>query len=102
MKEQLSAGSKEQEMFSLIAERESSELTAKAFCELHGIPQGTYYYWHKKYHAHQALLNRDQSSFTVLQITADTDQKADGLFAEFKGMKIYQPVSASFLKELID
>ena len=39
------------------------------------------------------------SGFTAVQIKGSVD--SDSLFAEVRGIKIYQPVTASYLKELL-
>lgn len=40
--------SKEQEMFALIEEFESSSLSGKKFCKIKGLVPSTFYYWKKK------------------------------------------------------
>ena len=40
--------SKEQEMFALIEEYESSSLSGKKFCKIKGLVPSTFYYWKKK------------------------------------------------------
>jgi hypothetical protein len=73
--------SKEQKMFSLIAEHEASSMTVKDFCELYDLSPGTYHYWQKKYHARlgdQPMGN--QSSFTLLKVT---DERSTSQEVEF-------------------
>jgi len=94
--------SKEQEMFGLIAEHESSEMTVKDFCELYDMAQGTYYYWQKKYHA--SLEEKRPSSpggFRLLEVEQSPAFEEDGLFAEYRGIKFYRAVSVDFFKALI-
>ena len=40
--------SKEQEMFALIEEFESSALSGREFCNIKGLVPSTFYYWKKK------------------------------------------------------
>lgn len=40
--------SKEQEMFALIDEFESSSLSGRKFCKIKGLVPSTFYYWKKK------------------------------------------------------
>lgn len=40
--------SKEQEMFALIKEFESSDLNGREFCKTKGLVPSTFYYWKKK------------------------------------------------------
>src|SRR5258708_25978877 len=39
-----------EDMFVLIARHDKSTTTVKEFCQLHGLTQGIFYYWQKKYH----------------------------------------------------
>jgi hypothetical protein len=102
MEKRLTLKSKDREMFALIAERESSTMTVKEFCELYDIAHGSYYYWKKKYNAsREANSGGEQCGFTLLQVQSDLDAPVAVLFAEYKGIKFYQQPSAVFLKELI-
>ena len=99
--QQVTGLSKEQEMFSLIAEHEGSEMSVKDFCELYDMAQGTYYYWQKKY-ASRDIEKAAQNSFTLLEVAADQQGvMEEGLFAEYKGVRFYREPSVSFLKTLI-
>jgi transposase-like protein len=70
-----------------------SGLSIKAFCAERSIPQGSFHNWRKRYEKD----NRSGSdSFTSLQLSV----AAAGLFAEVNGIKLYQPVSPAYLKEL--
>jgi len=103
--QQVTGISKEQEMFALIAELESCDMSVKDFCELYDMAQGTYYYWQKKYHAsrEESKGKEAQSSFTLLEVS-DLEQEVveEGLLAEYKGVKFYREPSVSFLKALIN
>jgi len=89
-------------MFSLISEQAASEQSVKSFCIQHGIRPGSWFYWQKKYQQRNVEPNIDNDSFTLLQVRPDIIPSHEvGLFAEYKGMKLYRPVPASFLKELI-
>jgi hypothetical protein len=105
MEQEMTPKSKEQQMFSLIAGHKASAMTVKDFCELYDLSQGRYYYWQKKYRASQLSGSIvEQSSFTLLKAeinpSAGPSEQAI-LFAECRGIKIYQQVSAGFLKEII-
>ncbi|WP_143151019.1 IS66 family insertion sequence element accessory protein TnpA [Chitinophaga sancti] len=89
-------------MFSLISEQVNTGRSVKSICDQHNIQSSNWFYWQKKYHQRQISSNGDESSFTLLQITPDLITPNDpGIFAEYKGIKLYQQVSASFLRELI-
>lgn len=95
--------SKEQRMFSLIADHEASSMTVKDFCELYDLSPSTYHYWKKKYHTR--LENKpmgNQSGFTLLKVTEPQEEStAQDLFAEYRGIRFYREPSVSFLKALI-
>lgn len=78
----------------LLGEQQQSGLSIQAFCAQHSIPSGSFHNWKKKYGTGEE--SSTSPSFTPLQIKA-TDQQ---LFAEVNGIRLYQPVSAGYLKEL--
>jgi hypothetical protein len=87
-------------MFGLMAKHDASDTTVKEFCQAHGLTQGMFYYWQKKYH----LQNSDPggpSGFVQLQVADRRHKEADqGLFAEVRGIKLYRTVPAAYLNEL--
>ena len=90
-----------QEMFSLIQEQQSGELSVKVFCELKKISEAIFYYWRKKYVNHSKPANElPGEKFSLLQLEADGQNDAV-LFAEYKGLKLYREVPVSYLKELM-
>jgi hypothetical protein len=102
MKRKPSRLNKEEYMFSLISEQEASGRSVKSFCSQHNIPSGNWFYWQKKYQQRQNTPQKSESSFTLLQLTPTPIGNDEGsLFAEYKGIRLYRPVSASFLKELM-
>ena len=103
MEQELTSRNKEQEMFALIAEHESSSITVKEFCELYDLSTSNYYYWQKKYWAIQGKdAGGESTGFTLLRREAEPAPAVSrSLFAEFKGIMFYQQPSAALLKELI-
>jgi hypothetical protein len=79
----------------LLRDQQQSGLNIQAFCVQHSIPSGSFHNWKKKYSV--SVGQSAGQSFTSLQIKAETSQQ---LFAEVNGIKLYQPVSAGYLKEL--
>lgn len=73
----------------LLREQQQSGLSIQAFCTQHSIPSGSFHNWKKKYD------DTGSSAFTSVQISPSAI-----LFAEVNGIKLYQPVSAVYLKEL--
>ena len=90
-----------EEMFGLIAKRYASNTTVKEFCKQHGLTQGIYYYWQKKYHTQGIESASSQGGFASLQIEVPQHSVTHpGLIAEVQGIKLYQAVPAAYLKEL--
>jgi hypothetical protein len=79
----------------LLRQQQHSGLSIQTFCAQHSIPSGSFHNWKKKYGA--SVDQAAGQSFTPLQIKAAAAQQ---LFAEVNGIKLYQPVSAGYLKEL--
>jgi hypothetical protein len=79
----------------LLQQQHQSGLSIQSFCMQHSIPSGSFHNWKKKFGTDEAIST--EPSFTTLQIKPPASQQ---LFAEVKGIKLYQPVSAGYLKEL--
>src|SRR5688572_19855163 len=90
-----------QEMFSLIQEQQTGELPVKVFCELKKISESSYYYWRKKYmNDVDPVAGPCAGKSNLLQLEG-YEQRNAALFAEYKGLKLFRKVSASYLKELM-
>ncbi|MHA4811300.1 IS66 family insertion sequence element accessory protein TnpA [Flavitalea flava] len=81
-------------IFRLFQEQVQSGQTIKSFCTAHGVAEGTFHNWKHKYGAGGET--QSTTGFATLQIIPEP-----GLFAVVSGIKIYQPVSAAYLKELL-
>jgi hypothetical protein len=77
----------------LLQEQVQSGQSIKSFCDAHGIAEGTFHNWKQRYGAGVAQAS---GGFATLQILPER-----GLFAVVGSIKIYQPVSAAYLKELL-
>lgn len=73
------------------------DLTAKEFCKINDINQAAFYKWKSRY-AEAAV---KKSSFLVLQPQPAAAASEPKLFAEVKGIKLYQAVEACYLKQLL-
>ena len=74
-----------------------SGMGSKDFCLLHSISEVLFSKWRSRY------LNKSagqENNFVLLHETSGLNN-GSVLFAEVKGIKIYQAVTASYLKELI-
>ena len=100
----------------LLAEFKESGLSVRDFCQLHNIADGTFRKWQMRQRRKQLKLqeqqlekSRDangraagQAGFAEVQIMEPSSPMPESLvlFAEVSIIKIYQPVSASYLKDL--
>ena len=84
-----------QQILALLAKYNSSGLSVSDFCERHQITESNLRKWisRAKQKANKKEMRR---SFTAVQVTTSESV----LFAEVDGIRIYQPVAASYLKEL--
>ena len=86
-----------EKMFKLLDEYQKSNCSIKVFCFQNKIAPATFHYWKKK-HNGSTVNQHTSSAFAPLHIKTPS---ATGLFAEVHGIKIYQWVSAAYLKELL-
>jgi hypothetical protein len=82
------------EVLELLHAHNQSGQSIKSFCGSHNIAVGSFHNWKRKYGKADSII--EKSGFTALEILPDA-----GLFAAVGMIKIYQPVSAAYLKELV-
>jgi hypothetical protein len=90
---------REEKILSLLDEYKKSGLSIKAFCIENNIASATFHNWKKKY-SKRLVKPAKPSGFAELQITSPAISGTP-LFAEVKEIKIYQWVTAAYLKELL-
>jgi transposase-like protein len=73
-----------------------SNCTVKQFCEDHQIVPGTLHKWRSRVKG-KSLKKETKAGFAQIQVNSSLSS----LFAKVKGIRIYQPVSAAYLKELL-
>ncbi len=81
----------------LLEEFSLSGISAKEFCALHDITEAGFYKWRVR---HLPKPAEDKGGFVMLNGSSEIHKEA-ALFAELKGIRIYQPVAPSYLKELL-
>lgn len=81
----------------IIAEYKRSSFTVREYCAHKGINTGTFYCWLSKYRNKKE--NRPISAF--VPVTIKEEHNEGNLYAEYKGLKFYQPMSVEFFKALI-
>src|SRR5687768_42381 len=77
----------------------TSGLTIKAFCKLNQISEGSFYSARSRYLATGAFKQKPSGFITLASPVLK--EPAVTLFAEVNGIKLYQPVSADYLKSLV-
>ena len=82
------------EIKQLLEDFKQRGINANEFCKTHSIAEGVFYKWRSRY---GEKVTPKQNSFVSLQVPSNEP----GLFAEVKGIRIYQAVSAQYLKELL-
>lgn len=87
------------EILVLLDEFEKSNVGIPEFCSTHDICRATFHKWCSRYKT-KPEDQAEPNGFTTLKIATANSSGAAILFAEVKGIKIYQPVTASYLKEL--
>lgn len=89
-----------QQIGQLLQEFENSNVSVKDFCKLHHISTGNFHKWKSRYKSKAASRKRP-TGFATVDIVGTSPTDLPGLFAEVNGIKLYQPVAARYLKELI-
>ena len=88
-----------EEIINLLEEFENSEdITVKEYCAMIGVSDAAFYGWRKQYGS-KADTEEPSAGFIEL-IAHDSQPGSQTLFAEVKGIKLYQPVAAEYLKVL--
>lgn len=80
----------------LLLEFRKADLTVPQFCQSHKVSTGTFYKWQSRFKS-KALKKAGVSGFAPIVVGSSSN----GLFAEVKGIRVYQPVSAEYLKQLL-
>jgi hypothetical protein len=90
----------ESAILELLRDQQRSGLSVRVFCAARSIPEGSFHNWKRRYGTEQ--LSNDSEGFAQVQLEASPGV----LFAEVSGadgyrVKLYQAVSAVYLKELM-
>lgn len=90
----------EETILNILSEHQKGNLSIKSFCDENNIAYASFHNWKKKYSNSQAS-RAAQPGFAALRVTPSGPVAGPGLFAEVNSIKIYQPVTAAYLKELL-
>jgi ACT domain-containing protein len=85
------------EIKQLLEDFKLSSINAKEFCKTRGVSEGAFYKWRSRY---ELKSTAKQNTFVKLKVSSPLAPES-GLFAEVNGIRIYQPVTALYLKELL-
>ncbi|NJO24655.1 MAG: transposase [Bacteroidia bacterium] len=85
------------EILGLLDEFEKGGVSVKEFCIRHNISKAAFHKWQSRHKSN----TDEQPGFADLHIIPQVANIHAALFAEVKGVRIYQPVSVSYLKELM-
>jgi hypothetical protein len=87
-----------EEIIKLLEEYENSEgITVKEYCAMIGVSDAAFYNWRKMYGPKN---ENDEKQGSFIELVPSEDMPVQRLFAEVRGIKLYQPVNAEFLKAL--
>lgn len=93
---------RKQQMLELLSKYDkTSGMTVKAFCQLHQISEGSYYYYSGRKRYRSSVTSRSKQSGFIAITQPAGKESVNSLFAEVKGIKLYQAVPADYLKALI-
>jgi transposase-like protein len=91
----------EQEIFDAMEEFErAGNISIKEFAEMHQVSEATFYNWQKRYRA-KGTAKDEPKGFIPVSIEVDASGQEGAVFAEYRGIKFYQWVEPSYLKELL-
>lgn len=77
-------------------------MTIVEFCKLNDINKSNFYNWQKRYAIKESKGSKPKG-FVPLQLTvpSSSSDNVSSLFAEVKGIRLYQVVSSEYLKALL-
>jgi len=95
------SGRSSKEIKELLQSFEQSGDDIRVFCQAHNIGLSTFQKWKSRY-GKKEVAPVIEDGFVPLQLSpVAADGRTAVLFAEVRGIKLYQPVAASYLKELL-
>jgi hypothetical protein len=93
-------------MFKSISRWQQSGLTQKVWCEKNDIAYGRFHYWYRRYrseeHSDASVQKNDRFVPLLVESAPATGTWCEVLLPEGKKLAFHYPVSAEFLKGLID
>ena len=90
----------QEQRLDFLARFKTAHTSVKEFCRRHGINESSFRKWQSRY-GNNTETQVKAAGFAQLQISSAPVNTPTKLFAEVKGIKIYQPVAASYLKDLL-
>lgn len=87
----------QQQIGELLSQYEQDGYSVKEFCQMNGLNPGNFHKWLAR-RKEPGSSNPASSGFSKVVLQSPP---AEHLFAEVSGIRLYQPVSAAYLKELV-
>jgi hypothetical protein len=84
----------EQKILAMIDEYEQSGFSVEEYCQINELNESTFTSWLGRYRSKEV-------SPGYVAVTIPADLQEGSVFAECRGIKFYQRVEASYLKELL-
>ncbi len=91
---------KNDEILGLLNEFEKRGLTVKEFCVMYNISRATFHKWQSRY-GNKIRQRAKPTGFAEVHVFPSGLNNQGSIFAEVNGIKIYQPVTAAYLKDLL-
>ena len=89
------------EILRLLDEFHKGSLGVGEFCKVHGLHPANFHKWRSRHKEKLVKKPAKPSGFAPVKVQPVSTPASSSLFAEINGLKLYQPVSASYLKELL-
>jgi len=89
-----------QQIRKLLSEFKKGDMRIKDFSALHNISRATFHKWKSRYES-KKVERAKRVGFAELKISPVSESTVPALFAELRGIKLYQPVDAAYLKKLL-
>jgi hypothetical protein len=89
-----------EQMFAMIADWKQSGLSQKQYCQQHELRYHVFHYWYKRFKENQT--SSSVGSFVPLTIHPSFSGHTEIYLPDGKRLIFHQPVSAGYLKALLD
>lgn len=85
-----------------VRQQPGSGMIISEYCRAHQISEGSFYYWLKKTNNTSPVPSSPPAILPVKIVASSNEPVNSNLFAEVRGIAIYQPVPAEYLLTLLN